>query len=132
MLEGIENSDKTPGDRCRPRPSIGLDDIAIDPYGALPQHLEIHHRAQRAADQPLDLMRPSANPPTRRLARAPRSRGPRQHRILRGQPALSTVTTKWRYTLFNARRTDHFRIPNLDENRAFGVLIEVTCEPYWP
>ena len=132
MLEGIEDGNKTPGDRRRARPPVGLDDIAIDPDGALPQHLEIHHRPQRTADQPLDFMRPSANAPTRRLAWAPRSRGPWQHRILCGQPTLAAVTAKWRYTLFNARRTDHFRIPNLDENRAFGVFIEVTCETYRP
>src|SRR5262245_3561668 len=122
MLKSIENRDKTPSDRCRSCPSIGLDDIAVDPDGALPELLEIHHGAQRAANQPLDLLRPPANPPPRRLAGTPGTRGPRQHRILRGQPPLSTVPAKWRYTLFNTRRTDHFRIPNLDEHRAFGVL----------
>ena len=107
---------------------IGLDDIAIDPYGALPQHLEIHHRPQRAADQPLDFMRPSANRPRAdsRGSAFPwtaTSHTPRS-------ATLTAVTAKWRYTLFNARRADHFRIPNLDENRALGVFIEVTCETH--
>jgi hypothetical protein len=65
MLEGIENREKTPSDRCRPRPPIGLYDIAIDPYGALPEQLKIHHCPQRTADQALDFMRPPSDPPPR-------------------------------------------------------------------
>jgi hypothetical protein len=65
MLKGVEDGDKTSGDRRCARPPVSLDDIAIDPNSALPQPLEIHHRARRPADQALDFMRPSANAPTR-------------------------------------------------------------------
>ncbi len=38
--------------------AVGLDDVAVDPYRALAQELHVHNRAQRAADQALDLHRP--------------------------------------------------------------------------
>ncbi len=37
-------------DRSRPRPTIGVDDVAVDRNGHLWQALEVDHRAKRAAD----------------------------------------------------------------------------------
>ena len=40
--------------------------VAVDPERALAQRLQVHHRAQRAADQPLDLVRAAGGPALRR------------------------------------------------------------------
>src|SRR5436189_249828 len=39
------------------RSAVGLEDVAVDPDRVLAERLEIRHGPQRAADQPLDLLR---------------------------------------------------------------------------
>ena len=45
------------GDRRAAGAAVGLEHVAVDVDGALAEHREIDHAAQRAADQPLDLDR---------------------------------------------------------------------------
>src|SRR5207245_2527802 len=47
--------DEPAGDRGGARPAIGLDDLAVDHDAARSERLQIDRRAQRAADQALDL-----------------------------------------------------------------------------
>ena len=43
------------GDRGAARAAVGLEHVAVDVDAALAERLEVDDRAQRAADQPLDL-----------------------------------------------------------------------------
>jgi len=54
--------------RCARAP-VGLDHVAIQNHRPLAQRLHIDHRAQAAADQPLNLVRPSADFAALTLAR---------------------------------------------------------------
>ena len=74
-------------DRRRPRSAVRLQDVAVDQDRALAHLLQRGHRAQRPADQPLDLLGPSRRPAALHLAGRPHGRRPRQHRVLGGDPA---------------------------------------------
>src|ERR671928_148796 len=56
------------GRLCTERALLGLEDVAIHPERPLAERLEVRHRPQRAADQPLDLDRAPALLPARGLA----------------------------------------------------------------
>src|SRR5207248_10453055 len=71
------------------RAAVGLQHVAVHRQRALPELLEIHHRAQRTTDQTLDLMGAPGGMPAGRLARRALVRGSRQHGILGGDPALA-------------------------------------------
>ena len=62
------------GDRCRARPTVRLQNVAIDPDAALAERPEIGHRAQASADQPLDLVRSSTDAATGGFPLHPRVR----------------------------------------------------------
>src|SRR6266571_8546778 len=54
-VEGAPRGDVGAGDRRAPRPAVGLEHVAVEPQRALAECLEVCDRAQRAADQTLDL-----------------------------------------------------------------------------
>ena len=56
-------------DRRRARPAIRLQHIAIDPKRARPEQIQIHHRAQRPPDQPLDFRSAPIEPAFGNVAR---------------------------------------------------------------
>ena len=56
LLDGIGERHVAAGDRGRPRAAVGLDDVAVDGDRALAELGQLDHRAQRAADEPLDLV----------------------------------------------------------------------------
>src|SRR3954453_23886595 len=56
-----------PADRGAAGAAVGLEDVAVEPERPLAERAEVRHRPQRAADQPLDLDRPTALLPPRRL-----------------------------------------------------------------
>src|SRR5262249_13316995 len=121
----IEDRDETPRDRRRARAAIGLDDVTINPHGALTQNLEIHHGSQRTANQPLDLMGASTDAAACHFSGGPCAGGAWQHGVFGSQPPLSGATPKWRHPLLNTRCTNDLCIPDLDEDRPFGMLIKV-------
>src|SRR4051812_16267782 len=55
-------------DRGAAGAAVGLEDVAVEPQGPLPERLEVGHRSQRPADQTLDLDRAAALFPARGLA----------------------------------------------------------------
>src|SRR3974390_2128068 len=79
---------KPAGDRGRARAAVGLQHVAVDRDRALAERLHVDHRAQAAADQPLDLLRAPALPAARGLAGAARMGRTRQHAVLGRNPAL--------------------------------------------
>ena len=63
-------------------------------------------RAQRAADQPLDLLRAAADLAGAGLALRARRRGARQHAVFGRDPALAGVAQERRHAVLDARRAD--------------------------
>src|SRR5439155_11629663 len=85
---------------------------------------QLHHvddRAQRAPDQPLDLLRPTADAAARRLALHARVRRPWQHAVLRRDPPAARVAQETRHAVFVAHRAQDLRVAELDQCRALGV-----------
>src|SRR5581483_3620282 len=74
-------------DRGGARAAVGLDDVAVDDERVFAQLLQVDHRAQRTADETLDLERPAALPALRRLAPGALAGGTRQHAVFGREPA---------------------------------------------
>ena len=89
-----------------------------------PSSFERVDRAQRAADQPLDLLRAAADLAGRRFALRARRGRARQHAVFRGDPALAGVAQERRHAILDAGRADDARAADLDQDRAFGVREE--------
>src|SRR5438552_3746963 len=75
--------------------------------------------AQRAADQPLDLLRAAAGAPG--LARAPRVGRAREHRVLRRHPAQGLALEEGRDLVLDRGRADHLGHAELHEDGALGM-----------
>ena len=102
--------------------AIGLNYIAIDPYRALAETLEISDGAQATPDQPLYFVRSSANLAARRFAADALLGRARQHAVLGGDPTLAAVAQKRRHTLFEFGCADYSGIAHLDQYRTVGGL----------
>src|SRR6185503_5979977 len=94
---------------------------AVDRDLPLAELLEVRHRAQAAADEPLDLLRAARLLPRGRLARPARVRGARQHAVLRRHPAAALALEELRHFLLDARGAQNVRVAHLDQHRALGV-----------
>jgi len=98
-----------------------LEDVAVDDYLALAERVEPGHRAQRPADQALDLVC------TARLL-APRGFAPgagvgraRQHAVFGGHPALAAVAQEGRHALLDRGGAQDVGVAEAHEAGAFGV-----------
>jgi len=87
-----------------------------------PQRLEIRHRAQRPADQSLDLVRAPAGMPAVHLALDPFRRGAGQHAVLGRHPSAAAVSQKRRHALLHRGGAEHFRAAHLDQGGALGFF----------
>ena len=124
LAERQHQRDEGAGDGGGARAAVGLDDVAVEPHRPLAQVLEPHHRAQRAADQPLNLLRAAADLARGGFALRARVGGARQHAVLGRHPALARAAQKRRHAILDARRADHARAADLDQHRAFGVDVD--------
>jgi hypothetical protein len=111
--------DGASGDRGGAGTAIGDDHVAIDQHRALTQRLEVDGRTQGPADQPLDLLRPSAD--VAALTVRARVRGTRQHRILGGDPPGAGAPAPLRQRFLDRRGAQHARAPGGDEAGTLGV-----------
>ena len=73
--ERQREGDEPPRDRRRARPAVGLEHVAVDRDRALADAFELHRGAERAPDEPLDLLRASARRPCRARRAASRRGG---------------------------------------------------------
>src|SRR5260370_11343674 len=117
-----------PGDRGGARAAIGLQYVAIDLDLALAELAQIGHRAQAAADQPLDCLRASALSAARRLAVGARRRRTRQHPVFRGDQSLAVITQKGRHALLDRGGAQHMGVAELRKARAFGIFGDTGLE----
>ena len=104
--------------------AIGLDDVAIQGQGALPQGLEVHRLAQGAADEALDLQGATPLLALGRLAGGALAGGAGQHAVLRRDPAAALTLEKGRDPLLDAGGAQHAGVAELSEDRTLGVTGE--------
>ena len=93
-----------------------------------PSWVELHHRAQGAPDEPLDLVRPAAGPA--RLAARPGRRRAGQHAVLRRDPALAAAAQERGHAVLDRRGADHAGVADLDQDGALGVARVAAREPH--
>ena len=120
-LEAVVQGDPGARDGRRARAAVGLDHVAVDGDLALTEPGQVHHRAQRAPDQALDLLRAARGVAHGRLAPGAVRCGARQHAVLGRHPASALALEPWRQPLLEARRAVHVRVAELDQARAFRV-----------
>ena len=77
------------GDRGGARAAVGLEHVAIERDLVLAQRLHVDHGAERAADQPLDFLRPARLLARGRLAARAGVGRARQHAVFGGHPAVA-------------------------------------------
>ncbi len=115
-------------DRRRAGAAVGLQHVAVDGDLHLAQHRQVGDRAQRAADQALDLLGAARLLALGRLAVVALRRGAREHRVLGGDPAAALAPQPRRHALLDRRGAQHPRLAELDQHRAGRELREVTRE----
>src|SRR5208283_4781149 len=118
-IDRVGQGHEPAGDRRGARTAVGLQHVAVDGDGALSQALEVNDRAQRAADQPLNLLRAPRLLAARGLARRTGVRGSRQHAVLRGDPTLARAAQERGHTLLDTGGAEHARRAETDQHRAF-------------
>src|SRR5436190_7664756 len=127
-LERTTCGDVRARDRSAARAAVRLKDVAVDPERPLAEGLEVGHRPQRAADQPLDLDRAPTLLPARRLALRAVARRRRQQRVLRRQPTAPLAVEPARDALLHRRGAEHLRLPLRQQDRAVRLLEEVRLQ----
>ena len=115
-------------DRRRPRPAVGLQDVAVDGDRPLAEPAEVHHAAERPPDQALDLVRPAADLAPDGFAIGPLGGGPRQHRVLGGHPAGALAAQVRRHPIDDGRCTQHLRVADPDAARALRPFLDAERE----
>ncbi len=122
--EGRGEGDVAAGDRGRPRPAVGLEDVAVDGDRPLAEPGQVDDPAERAADEPLDLVGPAADPALGRLALAALGGRPREHRVLGGDPAGALAPEMGRDAVLDRGRAQDLRVADPDPARALGPLLD--------
>src|SRR5712692_3290750 len=123
-IEGAERA----RDRGRARAAVRLQHVAVERDRPLSDLAHVDGGPQRATDQPLDLVRATAQAALDRLPRAAIVSGARQHRILGGDPTLAAAAPVRRHAVLDAGRDPHARPPHLDQARALGVHVDAELD----
>ena len=131
-FERQRQRDERAGDRSGARAAVGLDHVAIEPHGALAERFQIRHRAQRAADHPLNFERAAGLLAAARFARRALS-------VERGSMPYSPVTQPLPLpfrncgnAVFHGGGDDHARVARFDQHAAFGAGDEVRRDLHRP
>jgi hypothetical protein len=104
--------------------AIGVQHVAIERDRHLPHGRPVHHGAQRAADETLDLLGAAGLLATGGLALAPFMRGARKHAVFGRDPAQPLIAQERRHPALDARDTQNFGRAHADERRPLGVAGE--------
>ena len=108
--------------------AIGIQHVAIQRDLAFPQELEVHGLAQAAADEALDLHGASLLLALGGLPIRPGVGGPRQHAVLRREPALALALHPAGDSFLQADGTEDMGIAGLDEAGTIGVQLHAGLE----
>ena len=122
LVQRSRQGDIRSGDRRGARAAIGLDDVAVEGDRPLSQPRQIHHGAERATDQPLDLVRPAADPALAGLALAALGPGTGKHAVLRGHPSGALAAQEGRDAILDGRGAHHPRVADADQHRSLREL----------
>ena len=110
------------------RAAVGLQHVAVDVDLALAHGRQVDHRAQRAADQALDLLRAARLLAARGLAVGAGMGRARQHAVLGGHPAAAGVAHPGRHPLVDRGGAQHVGVAELHQARALGMAGEAGFE----
>jgi hypothetical protein len=121
LVDGDPERDPGSGDGRRTGAAVGLNHVAIDDHLALAQSRQVDHRAQAAADQPLDFLGPARLFALRRLAVAAGVGGAGKHPIFGRHPSLALAAQEGRKLVLDRSGDEHARVSEADQARAFGV-----------
>ncbi len=119
-LEGQRERDVGSGDGGGARAAIGLNDVAIEPDGALAELLLVGYGAKRAADEAGNFESAAGLAATRGFASGALLGGPRQHAVLGRDPALTGAFQKRRHAVVERGGADDAGLTDLDQDAAFG------------
>src|SRR5690606_31761693 len=108
--------------------TVSLQDVAVYLDRVLPQQGVVDGRPQRPADQPRDLLGAAAGAALDGFARAAGVRGPGQHRILRGDPALTGVAPPAWHPGGERGHAQHAGAPELHETGTLSVVLPTPVE----
>src|SRR5215211_3876280 len=115
-------------DRRTARAAVGLEDVAVEPDGALAERLVVRDRANGATDQPLDLHRPTALTAPARLPRRPLAGRRRQQRVLGRDPAAPLTGQPAWNALVVRRRAQHAGLALRQQDGPVRLLEELGVE----
>ena len=108
--------------------AIGLQHVAIDSGCDFTHRLEVDDRPQRPPDEPLDLERAAALFAARGLAPGTVVGCPRQHAVLRRDPALAAAAQPAGHALLDRGCAQHMGIAATGQYRALCVFGEMAQE----
>ena len=115
--------DVAAGDRRAARAAVRLEHVAVDGHRALAHDRGVHHAAQRAPDEALDLVGAAAQPTLDRFALHALGGGGRQHGVLGRDPADALAAQVRRDAVLDRGRAEHVRVAlPVDERRRRPLL----------
>src|SRR5450756_974707 len=114
------------------RATVRFQRVAVDPERPIVERGEVHHRAQRPADEPLDLHGAASGPAEDHLAGTARGRRAGQHRVLRRHPSPVAPFEEVRHTVLVGNSAYDPRAPELDQHGALRVGYVISRYPDRP
>ena len=125
LLEGEAQGDEGAGDGGGARAAVGLDDVAVDPDGALAElSRSVTARRERPMRRWISWVRPEARPLlTSRGVRV--EGGAREHAVFARDPAFAAVAQEGGNRFFDRGGADDAGVADFDERGAFGGVDKV-------
>src|SRR6185369_7818110 len=115
------------GYRCRPCSTVCLDNITIDMNAPLSKLVQVYDRPERTSNKPLYFVSPPSDLPFCRLPGRTGRRRSGEHGVLGRDPPCPFTTEERRHALLYRGCADHLCIAKLDQNGAFSVFCEFSC-----
>ena len=124
VAQGVDEGHEGAGDGGGAGAAVGLDDVAVDPEGALAEGLHVDDRPQRAADEALDLVGAAGGRPPRPASRwRAGDGGAGQHAVLGGDPALALALQEGGHPLLDAHGADDPVSPTSTRHEPSACLV---------
>src|SRR6185312_2272887 len=95
--------------------AVGLDDVTINPDGALAELVEFGDGSKGTSDEPLNFVSAPALPPSIHLSWRAGQRGAWQHAVLAGYPSFAGIAQERWHGFFNGGRADDAGITDFNQ-----------------